>query len=82
MGLQEDVITNATRIIILKLQDQGFVGILVDSVNEVFSLGESEIERNFNTKDSKSNFINGIGKNEARLISLFDIDKIATEASK
>lgn len=82
MGLQDDVITNATRIIILKLQDQGFVGILVDSVNEVFSLGESEIDRNVNTKDNKSNFINGIGKNEARLISLFDIDKIATEASK
>ena len=45
MGLGEDEITGATRIIILKLEAQGLVGILVDEVREVVSLGENEIDR-------------------------------------
>ena len=73
MGLGDDTITKATRIIILKLEVQGLVGILVDEVREVVTLGESEIDRSAQNKKNQSTFINGIGKNGEDLISLFDI---------
>jgi purine-binding chemotaxis protein CheW len=80
MGLSDDVITNSSRIIILKLDDLGYVGIIVDSVDEVVTLGESDIDRNVsNMKETKGNFINGIGKDGDRLISIFDIDKVTGE---
>ncbi|MBQ1546931.1 MAG: purine-binding chemotaxis protein CheW [Lachnospiraceae bacterium] len=80
MGLSDDVFTNASRIIILKLEAQGSVGIVVDEVKEVVSLGSDDIDRNVqNTNREDSNFINGIGKNGEELISLFDVDKIADE---
>lgn len=80
MGLEEDVYTKATRIIILKLEAQGTVGVVVDEVREVVSLGESDIERNVQTmKKASGNFINGIGKNGDQLISLFDISRVVDE---
>ncbi len=83
MGLEDDQFTNSTRIIILKLEELGFLGIIVDSVNEVVTLGESDIDRNVsNMKETKGNFINGIGKDGDRLISIFDIDKVAGESTK
>ncbi len=83
MGLEDDQFTNSTRIIILKLEELGYLGIIVDSVNEVVTLGESDIDRNVsNMKETKGNFINGIGKDGDRLISIFDIDKVAGESTK
>jgi purine-binding chemotaxis protein CheW len=80
MGLSDDVINNATRIIILKLEEQGLVGVLVDEVNEVIALGESEIDRNVkNSKKSDSSFINGIGKNGDGLVSIFEITAVVDE---
>lgn len=77
MGLGDDVITNKTRIVILKLEDLGFVGILVDEVKEVIALGESEINRNIKTTHKPdSMFINGIGTTGDDLISIFDISAI------
>ena len=49
------------------------LGILVDEVREVVTLGESEIDRSAQNKKNQSTFINGIGKNGEDLISLFDI---------
>ena len=80
MKLGEDVLTNKSRIIILKLEEQGLVGIQVDEVKEVISLGESEIERNVqNAKKSANSFINGIGKNGDDLISIFEISALVDE---
>lgn len=77
MGLPADEVTNATRIIILKIEEQGALGIIVDEVKEVVNLGEEEIERvAHDSKDEKSNFINGIGKHGDELVSLFDINCI------
>ena len=82
MGLGDDVITNKTRIIILKLEAQGLVGVLVDEVNEVIALGESEIDRNVNnSKKHDAMYINGIGKNGDGLISIFEISAIIDEVS-
>lgn len=77
MGLGEDVITHASRIIILKLEAQGYVGVLVDEVREVIELGENEIDRNVqNSKTNSATYINGIGKHGDDLISIFEISAI------
>ena len=80
MGLEADEFTNSSRIIILKIEDRGTIGVIVDEVKEVVTLGVGEIDRvTHNTKDIKSTFINGIGKNGEELISLFDINSLIEE---
>lgn len=80
MGLENDVFTNTSRIIILKLEQQEVLGIIVDEVKEVVTLGADEIDNvKHNPKDVKSTFINGIGKNGEELISLFDINSVIEE---
>lgn len=80
MGLEDDVFTNTSRIIILKIEQQGVLGIIVDEVKEVVTLGTEEIDKvTHNPKDVKSTFINGIGKNGEELISLFDINSVIEE---
>ncbi len=76
MGLGEDEVTNKSRIVILKMEEVGYVGILVDEVKEVIALGESEINRNVKAKKQDNVFINGIGKHDDNLISIFDISAI------
>lgn len=75
MGLEDDVFSNATRIIIIKLEEKGAIGIIVDEVKEVVNLGENEIERTAN----KGKFINGIGKHGDELISLLEIFAVVND---
>lgn len=80
MGFEEDEITKSTRIIVLKLEQEGNVGFIVDEVNEVVTLSASEIEKvSYNSADEKANLINGIGKHNGQLISLFDLSAISLE---
>jgi len=80
MGLEDDVFTHASRIIILKIESQGALGIIVDEVKEVVTLGSDQIDKAaYDSKDGKNNFINGIGKNGNELISLFEIGSIIEE---
>ena len=80
MGLEDDVITNASRIIILKIEDKGLFGVIVDAVCEVVTLANDEIEpNNVHSTHSKDNFINGIGKKGDQLISLLDLGAIIEE---
>ncbi len=76
MGLGEDEITDKSRILILRLELQGLVGILVDEVREVITLGESEIDRSAKSSKKTDTYINGIGKNGDDLISIFEITAI------
>ncbi|MBQ3560026.1 MAG: purine-binding chemotaxis protein CheW [Agathobacter sp.] len=75
MGLLDDVITDASRIIIIKLEEKGSIGIIVDEVREVITLNMAEVEKT----TAKDSFINGIGKNGDELISLFEINAIVEE---
>ena len=75
MGLPEDVITDASRIIIIKLEDKGSIGVIVDEVREVITLNMADVEK----QSAKDSFINGIGKNGNELISLFEINAIVEE---
>ncbi len=80
MGLPEDETTKATRIIILKLEQEGDVGIIVDEVKEVVTLSGNQIEKIINTKgNEKNSFINAVGKHNDNLISLLDLSTITLE---
>ncbi|MBO5282106.1 MAG: purine-binding chemotaxis protein CheW [Lachnospiraceae bacterium] len=77
MFLPEDEITKATRIIILKLEQYGSVGIIVDEVKEVVTLDAEHIEKiAYDSKDDRNNFLSGIGKYEGGLISLLDFNLV------
>lgn len=84
MGLEDDEYTGKTRIIILKLELQGLIGVIVDEVKEVINLGEEDIDRNVqNAANNRAdaNFINGIGKDGEELISIFEITSIVDEVA-
>ena len=75
MGLEDDEYTNSTRIVILKVENSGAIGIIVDAVKEVVTLSKDEIDSQpHNGKEN--NFINGVGKNAEELISLLDINAV------
>lgn len=80
MDLPVDEITKSTRIIILKLEQHGTIGIIVDEVKEVVTLSTAEIEKvAYDGQEGKINFINGIGKHNDELISLLDLNVVAME---
>lgn len=80
MELADDEFTDASRIIILKIEEQGIIGIIVDEVKEVVELATDDIERPTKTaKNDKNSFISGIGKHGDELISLFDIGAVVDE---
>lgn len=77
-NLEPDEYTNATRIIIIKLESQSAIGIIVDEVKEVVTLGENDIERPnaADTSDPMSQFLSGVGKHGDGLISLLNISAV------
>lgn len=80
MGLEDDVFTKNSRIIVLKLEQEGNIGFVVDEVKEVVTLTTNEIEKlTYNSKDEKANLINAVGKHNGELISLFDLNTITLE---
>lgn len=80
MDLPVDEITKATRIIILKSEQHGMIGIIVDEVKEVVTLLAEEIEKvSYDGNEGRNNFISGIGKHDEQLISLLDLNTVAME---
>ena len=80
MDLPEDEITKKTRIIVIKLEQEGNVGFIVDEVKEVVTLTGSEIEKiTYNAKDEGQSLINAVGKHNGELVSLFDLNAITLE---
>lgn len=79
--LEPDTYTNATRIIIIKLESQSAIGLIVDEVKEVVTLNEEVIEKNTTAdlSDEKSQYLSGIGKHEDNLISLLNIAAVIAE---
>lgn len=82
MGLPVDEITKSSRIMIIKMEQQGMIGIIVDEVKEVVTLENEQIEKvAYDSKDEKDNFIFGIGKYEGGLISLLDLNLVVPDNS-
>lgn len=80
MGLSADEYTKATRIIILKLEQHGTVGIVVDEVKEVVALSSSQIEKvAAETQSDHINYVQSVGKCGEELISILDLNAVATE---
>ncbi len=81
LGLEDDNYTDKTRIIIVKV-DSASVGVIVDQVKEVVTLGTDDIEKVTRTAndDAASGYINAIGKSDDELISLLDIVSLIEEA--
>ena len=72
--------TKDTRIIILKPDKQSTVGIIVDAVREVVSLGETDMEKvTTNATDSRTQYISIVGKHENELISVINIISLVSE---
>ncbi len=73
-GLPADEITDKTRIIIIKLEQQSKVGLMVDQVNEVVTLSDESIEKsNIDANNGMAGYISAIGKSKGELISLLNI---------
>lgn len=71
-GFKEDVYTNHTRIIILKL-DGNAIGIIVDEVKKVIELSDQDTEKFVDAKDEKSTYIQGVGKVSGEIVTLLNI---------
>lgn len=82
MGYAPDEITKTSRIIVVKLEQEGNVGFIVDEVVEVVQLAADDIEKiTYNAKDEKASLINAVGKHNGELISLFDLNTISLEGN-
>ena len=80
MGLGEDVVTKSTRIIILRLEQHGMIGVIVDAVKEVLTLEEDAIEKVSNdNKEDKDGFVFAVGKYDNFLVSLLDLRAVVFE---
>lgn len=80
MELPEDEITRTTRIIILKSEQQGNIGIIVDEVKEVVTLETTQIDKvAYDSKEGSVNFVTGVGKHNGELISILDLNSITLE---
>lgn len=81
MELEDDKFSDASRIIILKIEELGTIGIIVDEVKQIVELGSEDIDRLTKAdKKDKNTFISGIGKHGDELISLFDIHAVVDES--
>lgn len=80
MGLEADEITKASRIIILKLEQKGIIGVIVDEVKEVVTLESNQIEKVASDASADHvNFVQSVGKTENGLISLLDLNAVVGE---
>ena len=81
MGLPADEYTKSTRIIILRLEQHGTIGIVVDEVKEVVTLDNRQIEKvSYDSKEEKDYILFGIGKYEdGGLISLLDLNAVVLD---
>ncbi len=79
-GLEDDKYESATRIIIIRLEDQSMIGFIVDQVNEVVNIDPRTVEKpTFSLDEEKASYLAGIGKKGENLISLLDIKAVVEE---
>lgn len=80
MGLEEIEETKATRIIIIKMEQIGKLGLIVDCVKEVISLSEDQVETaKYDKKDDSQHFVSAVGKVGDSIISLLDLNTVVTD---
>ncbi|MBQ7562948.1 MAG: purine-binding chemotaxis protein CheW [Lachnospiraceae bacterium] len=78
--LPEVELTDDSRIIIIKLENNAPVGIIVDAVKEVVTLPVDCIgSPNANSQKTQITYLSGIGKFENRLISLLNLNAVIAD---
>lgn len=85
MEMDPDEITDKSRIIILKAEEDTLIGIIVDQVNQVLTLGTNSIEKVTYSADKGkkiNSFISGVGKYEGGLVSILDLNMVEMEEDK
>jgi purine-binding chemotaxis protein CheW len=76
LSLPNDKYTDDTRIIIVNVNDMA-VGLIVDGVSEVTSMGADQIDSSQSvTGVEGSGFISGVGKLDSRLLILLNLEVI------
>ena len=76
LGLAETPYTENTRIVTVTI-DELHVGMLVDAVTEVLTIGSKTVDTKKATNDrSGSRFLNGIGNVDGRLIIMLNLEVI------
>ncbi len=77
-GLPEAERTDESRIIIVEVEER-MVGLIVDSVSEVISLENKQIQEAPNqVAGEKTDLITGVGKVGDRMLIILDLDRILT----
>ncbi len=80
MGLEEIEETKATRIIIIKMEQVGKVGFIVDCVKEVVSISEEQVESmKYDSLDEATHYVTAVGKEEDSIISLLDLNAVVLD---
>lgn len=80
MGLEKDVYDKTTRIIILKTEAEGTMGVIVDEVREVVTLEETMVDKIDDLRIEGKNYVCNVGKREnGDLISILDLSMITLE---
>ncbi len=81
LEMEEGEVTNTTRIIIVKPEQNALLGLLVDEVREVVSLSDEDIEKVSydNGREDSGFFVTGVGKYKDTLISLVNINGIISD---
>lgn len=81
LEMEEGEVTNTTRIIIIKPEQNASLGLLVDEVREVVTLSEENVEKvAYDSGREDSNFfVTGVGKYKDTLISLVNVDGIISD---
>ncbi len=80
MGLEEIEDTKATRIIIIKMEQVGKVGFIVDCVKEVVSISEEQVESmKYDGTDDTTHFVSAVGKEADSIISLLDLNAVVLD---
>ncbi len=83
MNLEEIEETKTTRIIIIKMEQIGKIGLIVDAVKEVVALEDGQIEAmKYDSKDEGIHFVSAVGKVADGLISLLDLNVVVMTAEK
>lgn len=82
MGLEKDVYEKSTRIIILKTEQEGNIGVIVDEVREVVTLEETQVDKVDDLRIEGKNYVCNVGKRDnGDLISILDLSMITLEES-
>ena len=79
IGLDEIEYTKDTRIIIIKTENFGKIGLIVDAVKEVVALEEEQLEKLPYDNTEDNHFVSAVGKVDGSLVSILDIGVVLND---